>query len=372
MNILWRFPAPFTPFGYGVVTREMVPFLINDGHKVVVSTHQYIGPPMKYGNMTVISDINGAVSRTIMEEEGGYYFHIVNYKVENEFPPEKYWVACAGLDFEFADEGFANRLKRSVAQFTTSKHGQNELKRLGYNATYAPWGINMELFHPSPTARGAFRTKLGVDEDTFVIGTVGANSDDDRKNYINLIKAFQIFSQRHLDSVLYLHTSLSNNNLGNLIRFSGLSDRIKFPDQKELHLYNIPYESMVETYNGFDVFIMPSKGEAYCMPLVEAQSCGIPAIVTETTALKENCIEGWQIPVTEDDLEPSPWGPWWYKVRPTAIVEQMELAYKKWENDKFLRLKKDVRKGILHLEINQVFNNYWVPFLKELEEKCPK
>lgn len=49
----------------------------------------------------------------------------------------------------------------------------------------------------------------------------------------------------------------------------------------------IPEESIVETYNSLDILILTSDWEGFGMPILEAQSCGIPVIITEEARISE-------------------------------------------------------------------------------------
>jgi glycosyltransferase involved in cell wall biosynthesis len=118
-----------------------------------------------------------------------------------------------------------------------------------------------------------------------------------------------------------------------------------------------------------DVFVCASKGESFCLPLVEAQSCGVPAIVTDTTALPEMLYGGWKIPVEEDDYEWAYFGGWWPKVRAQSIYEQMETAYQEWKSGS-IKVESDKAKLIVNdFDWDKVYANNWKPLLKELEEK---
>jgi glycosyltransferase involved in cell wall biosynthesis len=42
-------------------------------------------------------------------------------------------------------------------------------------------------------------------------------------------------------------------------------------------------DALVETYNSFDVFVLPSEWEGFGLPVLEAQRCGVPVVIREET-----------------------------------------------------------------------------------------
>ena len=44
---------------------------------------------------------------------------------------------------------------------------------------------------------------------------------------------------------------------------------------------------MARLYTTFDVLLNPAMGEGFGMPIMEAQACGVPVIVTDFSAMKE-------------------------------------------------------------------------------------
>ncbi|NCC32724.1 MAG: glycosyltransferase family 1 protein [Chloroflexia bacterium] len=60
-------------------------------------------------------------------------------------------------------------------------------------------------------------------------------------------------------------------------------------------LYNraLTAPQLAELYQSADCFVLPSRGEGWCMPALEAMACGVPAIVTDwsgsTAFLTETC-----------------------------------------------------------------------------------
>ena len=83
-------------------------------------------------------------------------------------------------------------------------------------------------------------------------------------------------------------------------------------------------EHMADLYSSFDVLLNPAMGEGFGLPVLEAQACGVPAIVTDFTAMSEVCGAGWKVGY---DRVRTPMRSWqaWPKV--DEIVAALEACY---------------------------------------------
>jgi glycosyltransferase involved in cell wall biosynthesis len=53
--------------------------------------------------------------------------------------------------------------------------------------------------------------------------------------------------------------------------------------------------TMAKLYSAMDVLLNPAMGEGFGVPVLEAQACGTPAIVTDFSAMQEVCGAGWHV-----------------------------------------------------------------------------
>ena len=372
LKAIWYFAPPSSPFGYGIVTKEICTRLQNDGHNITIASRYDVGAPHMDGALKIFTGVDSNVVKIVNDtEKYDYVFYCLNEEQKYSVPFDN-WVACAAIDFEYLHKDLAEGTKKSKAQFCVSEHNKREFEKFGFKPYYCPWGVDTKLFKPSSDFfKSGIRENMGWGDKTFVIGTVGQNLPNDRKNNINLLKAFKVFSDRHPDSVLYMHTSAySAFPLQQMALAGGINSKVFFPDQKFYHMYAFPYEKMVEVYNSFNVCCIPSKGESFCLPLMEAQACGVPVITTDTTCGREMTKSGWLIPVDDDDYEYLNFGTWHAVVRPSKIVAQLENAYSAWKQNSIeMSYGPKARAGALEYDWDHVYDRYWRPFLKDLEAK---
>ena len=178
-------------------------------------------------------------------------------------------------------------------------------------AFYVPHGIDTSVFKPGD--REQAREECGIPQDAFVVGMVAANvgRDGNRKAFAEQITAFAMLRAKRSDALLMLHTDVSNQVGMNVQRFlKELPEgSYKFTDQY-LYRKGLPAETVANIYRSADVLSNCSWGEGFGIPIVEAQACGTPVIVTDATAMIELCGAGWRVPYTElwhgirEDVQP--------------------------------------------------------------------
>ena len=162
-----------------------------------------------------------------------------------------------------------------------SRYGKSVLKEdFNYESTYIPHGVDCNFFKPKMNVKP---------DDAFVVGTVARNQH--RKNIPRLMKAYKAFVEENKltpkDSRLLLHMFWEDGmgwNIDYMGKYYGIRDYIIPPTMGNLDQGQAPDEAgMVDIFNMIDVFALPTAGEGFGIPTVEAMACGKPLVVTNYT-----------------------------------------------------------------------------------------
>jgi glycosyltransferase involved in cell wall biosynthesis/2-polyprenyl-3-methyl-5-hydroxy-6-metoxy-1,4-benzoquinol methylase len=351
--------------------------MIADGHEVKIATKHHHGGQVIAEGVEVFDGTERDLVSLIAETENyDYIISCMDTWVLSS--PFRRWVAVNLLDAEFIHPKMIESLRGSQYQIAITEHGKRELERAGFKPFYAPLGVDTKLFRPDVELRREFRQKRGWAGNTFVIGLVGINYSTDRKNIIGTLRAFQGFNKRHPNSILYLHTDMLGSATQGLplkwvteaCGFDGDGKgAVRFVDQKNYHLWNIAQEELVGLYNAFDVMCLPSAGEGFGLPWLEAQACGCPVIAADTTSGKQLCLSGWLIPQHEDDYRFSTMLTWYVVVPPSQIDKYLEKAYRAWEKGEIEKYRARAREKALAYDWDTVYAKYWRPILETLAKK---
>jgi glycosyltransferase involved in cell wall biosynthesis len=244
-----------------------------------------------------------------------------------------------------------------------SRHGERMLAEAGFRPLYVPHGIDCSVFQP-PQDRKALREAMGVD-DRFVIGINAANMDPVRKGFPEQFSAFAKLHAKHRDTLLVVH-SVKDTGAGiNLRRLAirlGIADAVKFSDQYLMQAGLIGPEMLAGTYGVLDLYSGCSYAEGFGLPILEAQACGVPAVVTAGSAMSETGGPAWK--VTGEPFWASGHEAWWVKPSIDGIARVYEKAYQR--GAAYQAKKAAAREHALTYDVERVLTQYWKPALEAL------
>lgn len=285
------------------------------------------------------------------------------------------WFPIAPIDHQPVPPAVLNSLKAARGVIALSRSGQRELKKVGVDSWYVPHGVDPAVWYPALTRDEvlAARRTATFAEDKFIVSFVGVNdSNPSRKGIAELLMAWAAFQPKHPNALLYMHTLTTGNiplagvksgiDIPALISSAGIDPHsVIFPDQYRLRT-GIPADELATIIRASDALVLPSRGEGFGVPLIEAQHAGTPVITTDFAAGAELCASGWLI-----DYESS-WS--WQNAayaQPgiTSITERLEDAYSQQGNEAIRRQAAEFGRDYA---IDRVFERFVAPTLGAIAE----
>ena len=184
-----------------------------------------------------------------------------------------------------------------------------------------------------------------------------------RKAWGENILAFSIFAKRHPEALLYLHTEAKPSHgidLPMLVEAAGLTPaQVQFVDQYD-HRLGVDDATMAAIYSRTDVLLSATAGEGFGLPVLEAQACGTPVIVSNFSAQPELVGDGWVC-----EVQPQ-WNPtqlqWFATPLVHSIVRALEEAYERPRG----QVSDDAVEFAQDYAADKVFDEGWVPLLDML------
>jgi glycosyltransferase involved in cell wall biosynthesis len=387
VKVLWHSNSGHVGTGYGNQTDLFVRKMAAEGHDVYVSAF--------YGLQG--SQIQVAPNIRILPSDNGDYgqhdlvAHYEHLKPDVTVGLMDVWVmhppqlqrlpnftSWCPVDHAPIPPHVLARLTECRYVWAMSRFGYRQMRENGItDAWYVPHGVDTKnSFFPMDRAEA--RAKLNIDKDTFVVTCAAANKGfPSRKNLPSLLKAWGAFVKAKPDSVLVLHSdprpTLSQLDLMYIARFYGVpSKNIIFPDPYMLDIGGYTAKHLNWMYNAGDVFCLPSMGEGFGIPAMEAQAAGSPVILTDFSAQTELVAPGgWLIQIDPfNDLQYTPQLSEQAYVSPGRILQALALAYE-CRHDTERRAA--AREFALGYDADRVWEKYMKPAIDaQLAEATPE
>lgn len=381
MKLTWMSNAPWAATGYGNQTKMFVPRIKNIGHEpTVISFYGLEGGLLNWNGIPVYprghhvwgNDIAAPHTRN----SGGHVLiSLMDAWVVEPDAVQRHgvkWIPWFPVDMEPLPPPVFRQVKKAYRRIVFSRFGERMVHDAGLDCYYVPHGVELNIYKPIDRQEAKRTTGLPVDK--FIVGTVAANKGNpSRKALPEQLAAFAIFHAKHPDSVFYMHTTKAEHgenqgvNLPELAEALGLEvgKDVLFPNEYPMMIGGFTEAHMNALYNAFDVFLLPSMGEGFGIPILEAQAAGCPVIVGDWTAMGELCFGGWKIAKRDA-------APWWtplaaYQFLPkvSAIADALEESFRK-SGHKTIREK--CIAGAAAYDADLVAEQYWKPVLADIEQ----
>lgn len=189
--------------------------------------------------------------------------------------------------------------------FFISQLGADEARKVNLDAEHLMVGIDSNSWRlRTELEYTEGRKMMNISDDTLVVITVADNQE--RKN---LASAFEIVSklknEKH-KKVRYVLVTKEHSEVG-----WGLRDlAMQYNISSELMVFErgLPFKELYALYAISDVYLLTSKAEGLCMPVMEAMCLGVPVVATDCGSMPELLAEGrgFLMPTAYSVIDP--WG----------------------------------------------------------------
>lgn len=378
MRILIMSNAPWAATGYGKQVKLFASRIKSLGHEVAIFAYFGLeGALIHMDGIPIYPKSTHPFGLDIVTEHARHFQADIVLTLTDSWVIEPQaikprWVGWAPVDHDPLPVPVAVAMSQMYQCIVYSESAAQECRRAGIDAIYVPHGIDFNEYRPlaqDATSYEQLLKDLQWPTSSFIVGLVAMNKDNpSRKALDEQFKAFAIFKQRHPDALLYAHSSLSISpgsqgvNLLALCEDVGLdpSKDVIFPNQYLLYL-GYPEEYMVKVYSAINVLLSATKGEGFCVPILEAQACGAPVIAGGWTAMPELVHNGYVLSQDRARAHRTQLRSFQFVPDVEEIVEALEEIY--------TRGGREVPEAIQRYDVDNVTQNYWRPALEAIETR---
>lgn len=376
LRLTWFSNAPWANTGYGTQTKLFVPRIKADGHDIAIAANfGQQATPSAWEDIPVFPAGFGGHSEDALiphHEAWGGDWLLTLYDVWPLLPAPRHQQARIASWTPVDHQPVPPEVLEWARQHYTiamSKFGQEEFRKAGVEAQYAPHGVDTKVFKPTPSD---LRARQGIKADDFLIVINAANKGGTpvRKAWSEMLSAVALFMGKHADAHVYLHTNLTGiggtaPQLEVMLAALGIDpERVRVVNQYAYLSGRIADTSLAEAYSAGDVLLATSMGEGFGIPVIEAQACGLPVIVTDFSAQPELVGAGWKVGY-------QPWfdhfaGAFLATPLIAEILRALEAAYAVKGDTSVRNLAVDFAQ---QYDADTVYATYWRPILADLGAK---
>jgi len=282
MEVIWQ--GQFFDYGgFARMNRTMAFGLSNRNVKVKVEMDTFLTHVNKATQEQLNNMTRYEVSKTAPKVYG------VTVPMRVSYPGRKILYTMIESS-ECVHPDYAGKLSMVDEVWVASKYGRDimEKSNIKMPVYVMPLGVDINRYKPNCGKMDFGSTRK------FVFLSVFRWSY--RKGFDVLLKAFmEEFSGEEDVSLLMVSRAVEcpeENSIAKIAEdFASVRSFIKKSDDELPHvaLYTKPIheKDMPKVYGSSDAFVLISRGEGFCLPMVEAASCGLPVIASNVTAQRD-------------------------------------------------------------------------------------
>lgn len=379
-KLLWHSNAPWSPTGYGQQTGLFAPQLAAHYDLAISSFYGLEGSPITWDGIPVFPGVGGQFGDEGLVQHAKHFFGgdprdglVVTlmdvWVLDTRWMEQINVAAWVPVDHDPAPPKVVQFfLDTGAVPIAMSQFGLQMLGRL--DPLYVPHGIDTDTYRPHD--KKAVREQVGIPKDAFLVGMVAANKGrPSRKGFSQAFQAFARFAERHDNALLYLHTAVTpgygaGEDIPALLKALGIpQDRVMIADQYRVMYDPFSHESMAKIYSAMDVLMNPAMGEGFGIPVLEAQACGVPVVVTDFSAMRELAHAGWKV---SHDRYWTGLNSWQAIPNVDEIATALEECHGLQDSQR-KQLSKDARRHALKYALPRVVDEFMLPALRTAERR---
>lgn len=381
LKTIWNSNGLWTGSGYAVEMMHILPRLADDGWPVAqIAFWGLDGSPIelaKWPKIKIYPKMADSYGSDAIVRHSTAFGADITFSMHDVWmmPPQnlkqlKYWIPYVPIDKSPAPPNVLDKLQYAYKILTFSKFGQKELEKKGFTSTLIPEGTDVDIFKPMD--RDKCREEFKMPKDSFIFGMVAANKENPpRKGFQEALDAFKMFQDKHPEAALFL--SIQQPGPGGF-PIKEYANHIGARNLMFMNDYEAIYSSdsnrIARLMNACNVLLHPSQTEGFGLTIIEAQACGIPAIVNNTTSMPELVIDGKTGAICEAEKR----GRWTndlslvYPADVDSLYEKMEQVFKMLKDNE-AKVRDDCRKNIVdNYNIDTLVKERWIPLYEELQD----
>ena len=381
--------------GYGVQSRSLLPRLANlphfGGRQAIAQfawyglhggMHQvdgfavYPGAADPYGNDVIAAHAKDFGANIVVTLIDAWVLNRIGERVKPAlFLP---WLP---IDHDPVPDKVLESIADAHLPITYSKWGHAMLNRHNVPNHYIPHGIEPTVYHVAAdrAAIAEFKRGLtgGLDQQHLTVMVAANKGYPDRKGFQQQLRAWAAFAQDKPHAWLYMHTEpttlFGGIDMGALLKNLGIQQRVIFPDRYQNGVKGLPPEYLALVYNAADVYLGAAMSEGFGIPIVEAQACGTPVVVTDFSAMPELVRWGRSVPML--DRYWTPMNAWQALPDWVGIRQALEYFHSIWlDNGRDLPLtQRHSTMQAIHAEYDwdAIVRDQWTPLMDKLVQAAP-